>query len=139
MVNTSIGVLHGEHPVQVVADFFQQFRVLRELSRNIPGKRIHVLREVLVYFEQSKHGYAGVYDVLAVVTRIVPAAVRLDYLGLRVLRHILQPSRLGKSLGRFAVGSIHDNAIVHVARGTLPLARILLLERHARTLVVEPL
>ena len=37
------------------------------------------------------------------------------------------------------VGAVNNHVIVLVARGTRPLARILRLERHAGTLVVEPL
>ena len=126
MVHTAVLVLQGQHPVQVVADFFEQFRVLREFARNVPGKRIKVLREVLVGLEQGKNGNAGIHDVLAVVAGIVPAARRIDDLA-------------GALAASHLVGTVNDHLVVHVARGTRPLARILRFERHARTLVVEPL
>ena len=126
MVNAAILVLHGKHPVQVVANFFKKLRILCKFARNVPGERIGILREVLVNFEQSPYGNAGVHDVLAVVARIVPAASRLDCLA-------------GTLAASYFVCTIDNDMIVHVARSAGPLARILRFKRHARTLVIEPL
>ena len=112
---------------------------LVKFARNIPGKRIRILREVLVDLEQGPHGNARVHDVLAVVARIVPAARGIEHKRLRVLRHVLRAGRLGKRLRRHRIAPVNNHLVIHVARGACPLARILRQKRHARTLVVEPL
>ena len=126
MVNTAVLVLHGQHPVQIVADFFKEFRVLGEFARDVPAERIHILREVLVDFEQRPHGNAGVHDILAVITSIVPAAIRPDYLAVA-----LAASRL--------VGAVNNHTAIFMACSASPLARILGFQRHTGALVVEPL
>ena len=126
VVDTAILVLHGEHPVQVIAYFFQDFGILRKFARDIPAQGIQVLREIFVGFEQRKHGNARVHDILAVVTRIVPAACRLDRLA-------------GTLASGHLVGTVNDNLVVLMASGTGPLACIFRRKRHARTLVIEPL
>ena len=50
MINATVLVLHRKHPIEIPADFFKQFRHLRELARNIPLERIHVRREMFIEF-----------------------------------------------------------------------------------------
>ena len=126
MVNAAILVLHGEHPVQIVAHLFEDLGILRKFARNVPFKRIQILREILIGLQQRKHRNAGIHDILAVVARIVPATIRLDRLA-------------GPLATRDLIGTIDNHLVVLVPRGTRPLARILRFQRHTRTLVVEPL
>ena len=126
MVDTAVLVLHGKHPVQIVAHFFEDLGILRKFTRNIPGQRIQVLREILVGLQQCKHGDAGVHDILAVVARIVPATVGLNRLA-------------GALAARHLVRAVDNHLVVLMAHRTRPLACIFRRKRHARTLVIEPL
>ena len=138
VVNTTVLVLHRKHPVQIPADFFEECRHLREFTRDVPLERIHECREVFIKFQKRKHGNARVHNVLAVVTGIVPTALRLDN-----LRVSLLGSRLALGLchncRRRQIRTVNRHAIVNVASGTSPLTCITRIESHACTLVVEPL
>ena len=138
MVNTTVLVLHRKHPVQIPADFFEERRHLREFTRDVPLKRIHECREVFIKFQKRKHGNARVHNVLAIVTGIVPATLRLDNLRVSLLGS-------GFALGlrndrrRRQIRTVNSHAIVNVACRTCPLACIARIESHTCTLVVEPL
>ena len=138
VVNTTILVLHRKHPVQIPADFFEERRHLRKFTRDVPLERIHECREVFIKFQKRKHGNARVHNILAVVTGIVPAALRLDNLRVGLLGSGLALG-LRNNCRRRQIRTVNRHAIVDVASRTSPLARIARIESHARTLEIEPL
>ena len=138
MVNTTVLVLHRKHPVQIPADFFEERRHLREFTRDVPLERIHESREVFIKFQKRKHGNARVHNVLAVITGIVPAALRLDNLRVSLLGSGLALG-LRNNRCRRQIRTVNSHAIINMACRTSPLACIARIESHTCTLVVEPL
>ena len=79
MVDASIvGVLHGEHPAQVVHQFVQHVGGVVLALRDIDAEAFEPRLVLLVAAKDDAHGECRVDDVLVVVASVVPSPRRTD-------------------------------------------------------------
>ena len=76
--NATVGILHGGHPIEVPADFVKDVRHVVAAFGNVQIESIEVRLVLLVELQERIGRNAGIHDVLAVVTGVVPALGSAD-------------------------------------------------------------
>ena len=120
-----VGILHGNHPFQVIHQLVQEVSRLVTLLRDVHLQGIEVSLVLLVGVEHQSHRVGRVDDILVEVARIVPSVRRRDdgacWTSWRDSRRVNHDLRVGMS------------------QRTGPLSGILRLDGHTRAVQVERL
>ena len=118
VVNTTIGSLHGKHPVKIPLDFGKQVRQVA-FGRNIPLERLEIIGEMFVKRKERIGGDTRVHDVAAIVAGIVPTLARIDR-------------------SRGTCRAMEPGSRVRMSCGTFPLIGVSLIQSHGGSLIVIP-